>query len=82
MRDCPVGSALVNTSFLTTVGALSALRLAWLLPVADEVVTGRRNLLMVLTVASAICATVALLVAAGLNGGTYPPPDRHRVEEV
>ena len=73
--------ALANTSFLALVGGLSALRVAWLLPVADEVVTDRHDLLIALTIGSAACALAALAVAIVLNGGIYHPPVRRLDDE-
>jgi hypothetical protein len=49
-----------SSSFLALVGTLSLARLVWLLPLADDWWWHHRDRLMVLVVASAVCAVLAL----------------------
>lgn len=58
-RAWTMGS-IADPSFLAMVGALSAVRLVWLLPLPDDLWWRHRDRLMALVVASAACTVLAL----------------------
>lgn len=76
------GASLVDVHFLTKIGGLSALRLLLLLALADDVMYRHRGSLMVLVVASLVCALLALILAIDRADGIYQRPDRRNVGQT
>ena len=68
--------SITDTSFLALLGTLSAARLLWLRPLADDRWDRHHDRLMILVMASITCAVLAL--AEALRGSTarYPVADR------
>lgn len=71
--------SITDTSFLALVGALSAARLLWLLPLADDLWYRHRDRLMVLVVASVACAVLAL--GGAIRGSLVRPPVGNLLDE-
>jgi hypothetical protein len=71
--------SITETSFLALLGALSAARLLWLLPLADDLWYRHRDRLMILVVASVACAVLAL--GEAIRGSLVRPPVGSRLDE-
>ena len=71
--------SVTDTSFLALLGTLSAARLLWLRPLANDLWYRHRDRLMVLVVASVACAVLAL--GEAVRGSGFRDPVGNRLDE-
>ena len=79
IRGWDAGS-ITDTSFLALLGTLSAARLLWLRPLADDLWYRHRDRLIVLVIASVACAVLAL--GEAIRGSVLRAPVDERLDEA